>query len=201
MPPRAPPRSRGHDCRLTRCPAARAHSLLVASRPQAPAGLSRKMGACRRKALTLLSSVFAVCGLGLLGIAVSTDHWLYTWRRAWSCPRTRAPRPRCPCTQACGGSASSQVRAPRAWDSPAPREEQPPSHTPWGSDVPAGRRLVTADDAHELWACSLQWPGSTPSSRPESPCPLGQVLSPPGPGSSHLEDARGPAVATPPTPG
>lgn len=77
MPPRAPPRSRGHDCRLTRCPAARAHSLLVASRPQAPAGLSRKMGACRRKALTLLSSVFAVCGLGLLGIAVSTDHWLY----------------------------------------------------------------------------------------------------------------------------
>ncbi|XP_049557878.1 voltage-dependent calcium channel gamma-5 subunit isoform X2 [Orcinus orca] len=35
------------------------------------------MGACRRKALTLLSSVFAVCGLGLLGIAVSTDHWLY----------------------------------------------------------------------------------------------------------------------------
>ncbi|XP_058904517.1 voltage-dependent calcium channel gamma-5 subunit isoform X1 [Kogia breviceps] len=35
------------------------------------------MGACRRKALTLLSSVFAVCGLGLLGTAVSTDHWLY----------------------------------------------------------------------------------------------------------------------------
>ncbi|XP_032473182.1 voltage-dependent calcium channel gamma-5 subunit [Phocoena sinus] len=35
------------------------------------------MGACRRKALTLLSSVFAMCGLGLLGIAVSTDHWLY----------------------------------------------------------------------------------------------------------------------------
>nr|8SS2_A Chain A, Glutamate receptor 2, Voltage-dependent calcium channel gamma-5 subunit chimera [Rattus norvegicus]8SS2_B Chain B, Glutamate receptor 2, Voltage-dependent calcium channel gamma-5 subunit chimera [Rattus norvegicus]8SS2_C Chain C, Glutamate receptor 2, Voltage-dependent calcium channel gamma-5 subunit chimera [Rattus norvegicus]8SS2_D Chain D, Glutamate receptor 2, Voltage-dependent calcium channel gamma-5 subunit chimera [Rattus norvegicus]8SS3_A Chain A, Glutamate receptor 2, Volta len=33
--------------------------------------------ACGRKALTLLSSVFAVCGLGLLGIAVSTDYWLY----------------------------------------------------------------------------------------------------------------------------
>ena len=30
-----------------------------------------------RKALTLLSSVFAVCALGLLGIAVSTDYWLY----------------------------------------------------------------------------------------------------------------------------
>ncbi|XP_075702929.1 voltage-dependent calcium channel gamma-5 subunit [Rhinoderma darwinii] len=35
------------------------------------------MGACSRKALTLLSSVFAVCSLGLLGIAVSTDYWLY----------------------------------------------------------------------------------------------------------------------------
>uniref|UniRef100_A0A673GJL7 Voltage-dependent calcium channel gamma-5 subunit-like n=1 Tax=Sinocyclocheilus rhinocerous TaxID=307959 RepID=A0A673GJL7_9TELE len=35
------------------------------------------MSACGRKALTLLSSVFAVCSLGLLGIAVSTDYWLY----------------------------------------------------------------------------------------------------------------------------
>ncbi|KAM9313661.1 voltage-dependent calcium channel gamma-5 subunit-like isoform 3-T3 [Pholidichthys leucotaenia] len=35
------------------------------------------MNLCGRKALTLLSSVFAVCGLGLLGIAVSTDYWLY----------------------------------------------------------------------------------------------------------------------------
>ncbi|KAE8577366.1 hypothetical protein XENTR_v10004551 [Xenopus tropicalis] len=35
------------------------------------------MGACSRKALTLLSSVFAVCALGLLGVAVSTDYWLY----------------------------------------------------------------------------------------------------------------------------
>lgn len=38
---------------------------------------ARRMSACGRKALTLLSSVFAVCGLGLLGIAVSTDYWLY----------------------------------------------------------------------------------------------------------------------------
>lgn len=37
----------------------------------------RGMSACGRKALTLLSSVFAVCSLGLLGIAVSTDYWLY----------------------------------------------------------------------------------------------------------------------------
>lgn len=35
------------------------------------------MSVCGRKTLTLLSSVFAVCGLGLLGIAVSTDYWLY----------------------------------------------------------------------------------------------------------------------------
>ncbi|XP_045155418.1 voltage-dependent calcium channel gamma-5 subunit [Echinops telfairi] len=35
------------------------------------------MSGCGKKALTLLSSVFAVCGLGLLGIAVSTDYWLY----------------------------------------------------------------------------------------------------------------------------
>lgn len=35
------------------------------------------MSTCGRKALTLLSSVFAVCSLGLLGIAVSTDYWLY----------------------------------------------------------------------------------------------------------------------------
>ncbi|EHB09090.1 Voltage-dependent calcium channel gamma-5 subunit [Heterocephalus glaber] len=35
------------------------------------------MSGCGRKALTLLSSIFAVCSLGLLGIAVSTDYWLY----------------------------------------------------------------------------------------------------------------------------
>ncbi|XP_062338192.1 voltage-dependent calcium channel gamma-5 subunit [Osmerus eperlanus] len=35
------------------------------------------MSVCGRKALTLLSSMFAVSGLGLLGVAVSTDYWLY----------------------------------------------------------------------------------------------------------------------------
>ncbi|XP_035612811.1 voltage-dependent calcium channel gamma-5 subunit-like isoform X1 [Oncorhynchus keta] len=35
------------------------------------------MTLCGRKVLTVLSSVFAVCALGLLGIAVSTDYWLY----------------------------------------------------------------------------------------------------------------------------
>ncbi|XP_062388111.1 voltage-dependent calcium channel gamma-5 subunit-like [Sardina pilchardus] len=35
------------------------------------------MSVCGRKALTLLSSVLAVSGLGLLGVAVSTDYWLY----------------------------------------------------------------------------------------------------------------------------
>ncbi|KAG7246072.1 hypothetical protein CRUP_020344, partial [Coryphaenoides rupestris] len=35
------------------------------------------MSSCSRKALALLSSVFAVSGLALLGVAVSTDYWLY----------------------------------------------------------------------------------------------------------------------------
>ncbi|XP_045065301.1 voltage-dependent calcium channel gamma-5 subunit-like isoform X1 [Coregonus clupeaformis] len=35
------------------------------------------MTLCGRKVLTVLSSVFAVFALGLLGIAVSTDYWLY----------------------------------------------------------------------------------------------------------------------------
>ncbi|XP_039979589.1 voltage-dependent calcium channel gamma-5 subunit isoform X1 [Xiphias gladius] len=35
------------------------------------------MSACSRKALMLLSSVFAISSLGLLGVAVSTDYWLY----------------------------------------------------------------------------------------------------------------------------
>ncbi|KAL0993149.1 hypothetical protein UPYG_G00103880 [Umbra pygmaea] len=35
------------------------------------------MSVCGRKALTLMSSVFAVSGLGLLGVAVSTDYWLH----------------------------------------------------------------------------------------------------------------------------
>ncbi|XP_034046098.1 voltage-dependent calcium channel gamma-5 subunit-like isoform X2 [Thalassophryne amazonica] len=35
------------------------------------------MSLCSRKALTLLSSVFALCSLGLLGVGVSTDYWLY----------------------------------------------------------------------------------------------------------------------------
>lgn len=35
------------------------------------------MSACSRGALALLSSVFAISGLGLLGLAVGTDYWLY----------------------------------------------------------------------------------------------------------------------------
>ncbi|XP_012309387.2 voltage-dependent calcium channel gamma-5 subunit [Aotus nancymaae] len=58
-------------------PGPRAHSVLVGVSGLAAQQQSRKMSACGRKALTLLSSVFAVCGLGLLGIAVSTDYWLY----------------------------------------------------------------------------------------------------------------------------
>uniref|UniRef100_A0A8C0IU34 Calcium voltage-gated channel auxiliary subunit gamma 7 n=1 Tax=Chelonoidis abingdonii TaxID=106734 RepID=A0A8C0IU34_CHEAB len=35
------------------------------------------MSNCSSRALTLLSSVFGACGLLLVGIAVSTDYWLY----------------------------------------------------------------------------------------------------------------------------
>ncbi|XP_057612378.1 voltage-dependent calcium channel gamma-7 subunit isoform X2 [Chionomys nivalis] len=35
------------------------------------------MSHCSSRALTLLSSVFGACGLLLVGIAVSTDYWLY----------------------------------------------------------------------------------------------------------------------------
>ncbi|XP_034567675.1 voltage-dependent calcium channel gamma-5 subunit-like [Notolabrus celidotus] len=35
------------------------------------------MSMCSSKALTLLSSLFAISSLGLLGVAVSTDYWLY----------------------------------------------------------------------------------------------------------------------------
>lgn len=43
----------------------------------AGSSLTVTMSSCSRKALTLLSSVFAISGLGLLGVAVSTDYWLY----------------------------------------------------------------------------------------------------------------------------
>ncbi|KAK2490826.1 LOW QUALITY PROTEIN: hypothetical protein MC885_007876 [Smutsia gigantea] len=36
-----------------------------------------RMSRCSSRALTLLSSVFGACGLLLVGIAVSTDYWLY----------------------------------------------------------------------------------------------------------------------------
>lgn len=64
---RARLRHRRSPCRgLLPCPAAAAGPPMLLG-----------MSACSRKALTLLSSVFAVCGLGLLGISVSTDYWLY----------------------------------------------------------------------------------------------------------------------------
>lgn len=51
----------------------------AASRPSGPAGRPPplRMSHCSSRALTLLSSVFGACGLLLVGIAVSTDYWLY----------------------------------------------------------------------------------------------------------------------------
>lgn len=47
--------------------------------PSGPAGRPPplRMSHCSSRALTLLSSVFGACGLLLVGIAVSTDYWLY----------------------------------------------------------------------------------------------------------------------------
>lgn len=49
------------------------------SHPSGPAGRPPplRMSHCSSRALTLLSSVFGACGLLLVGIAVSTDYWLY----------------------------------------------------------------------------------------------------------------------------
>lgn len=51
----------------------------AASGPSGPAGRPPplRMSHCSSRALTLLSSVFGACGLLLVGIAVSTDYWLY----------------------------------------------------------------------------------------------------------------------------
>lgn len=50
-----------------------------ASCPSGPPGRPPplRMSHCSSRALTLLSSVFGACGLLLVGIAVSTDYWLY----------------------------------------------------------------------------------------------------------------------------
>lgn len=54
--------------------------MTAASHPHSgPAGRPPplRMSHCSSRALTLLSSVFGACGLLLVGIAVSTDYWLY----------------------------------------------------------------------------------------------------------------------------
>uniref|UniRef100_A0A8C8SEL5 Uncharacterized protein n=1 Tax=Pelusios castaneus TaxID=367368 RepID=A0A8C8SEL5_9SAUR len=53
-------------------PGVRARSVSSVWRPPPP-----RMSNCSSRALTLLSSVFGACGLLLVGIAVSTDYWLY----------------------------------------------------------------------------------------------------------------------------
>lgn len=51
----------------------------INSGPAGPTGRPPplRMSHCSSRALTLLSSVFGACGLLLVGIAVSTDYWLY----------------------------------------------------------------------------------------------------------------------------
>lgn len=52
---------------------------IIVSGPTGPTGRPPplRMSHCSSRALTLLSSVFGACGLLLVGIAVSTDYWLY----------------------------------------------------------------------------------------------------------------------------
>lgn len=147
-----------------------------------------EMSACGRKALTLLSSVFAVCGLGLLGIAVSTDYWLYLeegvvlpqnqsteikmslhsglWRVCFLAGKgTRG------CGQPRPGERSSPSLGKPVRDPPSP----PP---PLGSGTPAGRTWFTTTVLIGSGRCSLQQPGPFANSSSDSWCPFERVSSP-----------------------
>lgn len=129
------------------------------------------MGTCGRKALTLLSSVFAVCGLGLLGIAVSTDYWLYL-EEGVVLAQNQSTEARMSLHsglwRVCFLAGKHALTAPSA----APERSSPPTPHPPGSSASAGR------------GCSR---GGAPLSG--QPCPsvsIRQVLSPLRPRSSHL---------------
>ena len=107
-----------------------------------------KMSACGRKALTLLSSIFAVCGLGLLGIAVSTDYWLYLEEGVVR-PQNQSTEIKMSlhsglwrvCFLAGKGTRGfTQLCPQRSSPTPWTRSSPPP---PLGRDAPAGRRWFT----------------------------------------------------------
>ena len=136
-----------------------------------PAGLTGRMGACGRKALTLLSSVFAVCSLGLLGIAVSTDYWLYL-EEGVVLAQNQSTETRMSLHSGLWRVCFLAGKCALTAASTAPERSSSPTPNPPGSSVPAGRR-------HSRGRAPLG----------DQPCPsvsIRQVLSPPRPGSSHL---------------
>lgn len=172
------------------------------SHPQSslPAGETRaaaahsafgKMSACGRKALTLLSSVFAVCGLGLLGIAVSTDYWLYLeegvvlpqnqsteikmslhsglWRVCFLAGKG---------TQGCGQLCPERGAAPP----PGKPAQARPSPT-------LGKRCRSwKETVHQTTLLKpQQWPLQQPGPIPNSSLILFEQRSHRGPGSPHLK--------------
>lgn len=125
---------------------------------------SGKMSGCGRKALTLLSSVFAVCGLGLLGIAVSTDYWLYL-EEGVVLPQNQSVEIKMSlhsglwrvCFLAGKGTAGWDGPAPERGAAPAPAPGKParePPHPPpshrW-EEMPTGKEKFPGDGPREFW--------------------------------------------------
>ena len=131
------------------------------------------MGACGRKALTLLSSVFAVCGLGLLGIAVSTDYWLYL-EEGVVLAQNQSTEPRMSLHSGLWRVCFLAGKRALTAASAVTERSSPPHTTPPGSSVPVGSRRPRG--------CAARG-GHDPLQAPAPPAvAIGQVLSPPRPG-------------------
>ena len=131
------------------------------------------MGACGRKALTLLSSVFAVCGLGLLGIAVSTDYWLYL-EEGVVLAQNQSTEPRMSLHSGLWRVCFLAGKRALTAASAVTERSSPPHTTPPGSSVPVGSRRPRG--------CTARG-GHDPLQAPAPPAvAIGQVLSPPRPG-------------------
>jgi hypothetical protein len=88
------------------------------------------MSACGRKALTLLSSVFAVCGLGLLGIAVSTDYWLYL-EEGVTLPQNQSTEVKMSLHSGLWRVCFLAGKGAQAWEQPSPGENLPQEVSHW----------------------------------------------------------------------
>lgn len=113
------------------------------------------MSGCGRKALTLLSSVFAVCGLGLLGIAVSTDYWLYL-EEGVVLPQNQSTEIKMSLHSGLWRVCFLAGKATQGGGQPCPGEQSSPSPgstcpraPPFARGAPAGRRGLTWDGPPE----------------------------------------------------